>query len=126
MGDSCKMILRKSTAYEWTDMKNLLSEKLGFWNNIPINESQEKRLYDKFYDIFKLRKVSVRKSRYNTVDDFTAETFDLFNSLEGFSWASDEHIAGKVPVYGIGVGAEKFEKIHDNTHIYQELNIITR
>lgn len=126
MGDSCKMILRKSTAYEWTDMKNLLSEKLGFWNNIPINESQEKRLYDKFYDIFKLRKASVRKSRYNTVDDFTAETFDLFNSLAGFSWASDEHTAGKVPVYAIGVGADKFEKIYDNTHIYQELNIITR
>lgn len=126
MGDYNKEVLKSSRACEWNDMKGFLSDKLGFWSKIPINDQQEKRLINKFNDIFVLRKPSVQKSRYSTVDDFTAEVYKMFNTMAGIGWTSDEHTGAKVNVYAIGVGADRFAKVKDNIHIYQELNIITR
>lgn len=46
-----------------------------------------------------------------------------FRKLEGISWATGAHTALPVPVFAIGVGAEKFAGYYDNTEIAKKINL---
>ena len=37
----------------WSEMKQILADKMGFWSTIPVNEKQTKQLEQLFEQVFK-------------------------------------------------------------------------
>lgn len=43
--------------------------------------------------------------------------FRVLDSFTGLGWTTNGHSGGLVPVYAVGVGAEKFASFNDNTDL---------
>ena len=115
--DECKAILRSRRIFTWDDMKDMLKEQLGFWNGVPVNEKQTAMLEEKFTKTFDMRNSEDQKTLYNNFDEFSTEVFNVFNEICGIGWVTYNHQGNYVPVYAIGVDANKFAGIHDNTNV---------
>lgn len=115
--DYCRAIMKSRRIYEWEDMKEYLTEKLGFWKNVPLTEAQTAKLKDAFEKCFKKREGVDQKTLYNNFDEFTTLVFRTLDDFTGLGWTTNGHSGGLVPVYAIGAGAEKFASFNDNTDI---------
>ncbi|MDE6543997.1 MAG: alkaline phosphatase [Muribaculaceae bacterium] len=115
--DEMKAIQRSRRIYRWEDMKEFLTEKLGFWTNVPVSEKQTEMLKEKFEQTFVKNEGDEQKTLYNNFSGFTAAVFKVFNDICGFGWTTTYHTGDYVPVYAIGVDAQKFAGIHDNIEI---------
>ncbi len=122
--DEMKAIQRSRRIFRWEDMKELLTEKLGFWTNVPVSEKQTEMLKEKFEQTFVKNEGDEQKTLYNNFSGFTAAVFKVFNDNCGFGWTTTYHTGDYVPVYAIGVDSQKFSGILDNTQIPQRLEEI--
>lgn len=123
--DECKAILHSDKPFSWTDMQKLLKEKLGFWAGVPVTEEQTAMLEEKFTKTFEMRNSEDQKTLYKNFDEFSTAVFHVFNEICGIGWVTYNHTGNYVPVYAIGVNAEKFAGIHDNTNIPDIIRQIT-
>lgn len=117
----CKAILKSRRVYTWDDMKEYLSDNLGLWSHIKVNEDQEKTLQEKFEATFTLRNSEDQKSLYANFNAFAVAVFKVFNDAAGVGFTSPHHTGNLVPVYAVGVGAEKFMGINNNVEIPKKL-----
>lgn len=123
--DECEAILRSRRIFTWEDMQDMLKEQLGFWNGVPITESQTEMLKEKFTKTFDMRNSEDQKTLYQNFDEFSTAVFNVFNEVCGIGWVTYNHQGNYVPVYAIGVDADKFAGIHDNTNIPEIIRSIT-
>lgn len=115
--EECRAILLSRRIFTWDDMQDMLREQLGFWNGVPLTQQQTDLLKEKFDKTFELRNSEDQKTLYSNFDEFTATVFKVLNDIAGVGWIAGSHTGNYVPVYAVGVGAEKFNGIHDNTDI---------
>lgn len=113
----CKALLRSRRTFTWDDMKEYLSENLGLWSHLPVKESQEQLLKEKFDQTFELRNSADTKTLYANFDAFSMAVFKTFNDIAGLGFTTGNHSGNPVPVYAVGVGAELFAPGNDNTDI---------
>lgn len=123
--DECREILKSDKPFTWNDMKEMLKKQLGFWAGVPVTEKQTASLEEKFAKTFELRNSEDQKTLYRNFDEFSTEVFHVFNEICGIGWVTYNHTGNYVPVYAIGVDAEQFSGIHDNTEIPVILRKIT-
>ncbi len=69
---------------------------------------------------------SDEKGLYNTYNNFISEVFKVYNHWLGISFISGSHTANPVPVFAIGVGAEKFNGMKNNIELPGIIYDITR
>ena len=119
--DLLKAMLRSRRIYRWDDMKEILTEKLGFWTAVPVNEKQTEMLKEKFEQTFEQRSGDEQKTLYNNFSGFTTAVFKVFNDICGIGWTTTGHTGGYTPVYAIGVDCQDFSGIIDNTSIPQRI-----
>lgn len=115
--DYCRAIMKSRRIYEWEDMEEYLTEKLGFWKHVPLTEEQTNKLKEEFDKCFKRNEGVDQKTLYNSFNEFTTLVFRTLDSFTGLGWTTNGHSGGLVPVYAIGAGAEKFASFNDNTDI---------
>lgn len=115
--DECKAIMRSRRIFTWDDMRQKLEDELGFWKGVPVTEKQTESLKEKFEKTFELRNSEDQKTLYNNFNEFSTEVFKVLNDLAGAGWVSNSHTGNYVPVYAVGVGAEAFAGLHDNTDV---------
>ena len=60
---------------------------------------------------------AVEKGVYNNYEPFMSMAVGILDKKAGISWSSDSHTCVNVPVYTIGIGAERFSGYIDNTDI---------
>ena len=123
--DECKAILKSRRIFTWEDMKEMLKEKLGFWAGVPVTEQQTAMLEEKFTKTFEMRNSEDQKTLYQNFDEFSTAVFNVFNEICGIGWVTYNHTGNYVPVYAIGVDADKFGGLHDNTNIPMIIREIT-
>lgn len=123
--DECYEILNSSQAFTWEEMQNMLKKQLGFWEGVPLTEGQTQLLKEKFTKTFEKRDSDNLKTLYNNFDEFSDAVFKVFNDICGIGWVTYNHTGNYVPVYAIGVDANKFAGIHDNTNIPEIIREIT-
>ena len=121
----CHEILSSSQVFTWDDMQEMLKKQLGFWEGIPLTDEQTKMLKEKFTKTFEKRDSENLKTLYNNFDEFSTAVFKVFNDICGIGWVTYSHTGNYVPVYAIGVDADKFAGIHDNTNIPEIILEIT-
>lgn len=107
----------KNNRVAWEDVRQLLSENLGFWTSVPLNEKQEAKLKEKYEESFGKSAVELSKSLYSEDEPLAEEAVEILNRIAMVGWISGDHSAGVVPVYALGVGADLFNGRLDNTDI---------
>ncbi len=124
-GDFCKGIMDSRSIFTWDDMKELLSDKLGFWSKIDIPDEAERMLQKKFDITFNQRAGKDQKTLYNDFNEFTVAVFRTMDNATGIDWTTTGHSGNPVPVFAVGVGADEFKTVNNNIDIPAKIRKIT-
>lgn len=111
--------LRKAKGHDvtWEDAKALLTEKMGFWKELPLTWEQEKILRDEFEQSFVKNKVVFEETLYSKTEPLAASARKVMSQIAMVGWTSGSHTAGYVPVYAVGAGSKEFAGKYDTTEI---------
>lgn len=107
----------KKKHVDWKDIKNLLSEEMGFWSELTINPEQENLLKDAYETSFVKNNVKLEENLYSKNEPLAVCARKIMNQIAIIGWAGGTHSAGYVPVFAVGVGAEQFCGKMDNVDI---------
>lgn len=107
----------KKNKVSWEEIQGLLSDNLGFWNAVSLSKEDEQALKECYLKTFSGKEVDMVKNLYSEDEPLAKLAIHIINRLAKVSWASGGHSAGVVPVYAVGVGAERFNGRLDNTDV---------
>ncbi len=106
----------QNSGKSWEDMKSFLSENLGLWSKIEVSIDDEYYMHKAFLAKDKT------KAHYDELGGRLAgHAISLVNRASGVEWMTHDHSAIPVPVYSIGVGAEEFSGVMENSELSQKL-----
>ncbi len=111
----------KGNKVSWEDVRGVLSENLGFWKEVKLNDKQETRLKEIYKRSFGKNGVKLEKNLYAENELLAAEAIEIMDSIALVGWTSGGHSAGVVPVFAIGVGSHLFSGKLDNTDIPRKI-----
>ena len=120
----CKGLLKSRRVYTWEDMKEYLTENLGFYSHIKITPEQTEKLKTLFDDTFEKRNTADQETLYANFNAFAVEVFRVLNEANGLGFTTTSHSANPVPVFAIGVGADRFKSFNNNIDIPTTLRAI--
>ena len=101
----------------WEETKNLLSETMGFWKEVPINWENEKILRDAYEETLAKRRDIRDQNLYTDNSLLAAKAKQVMNEIARIGWSTGSHSADYVPVFAIGAGQNLFNGKMDNTEI---------
>lgn len=114
----CHDLYKNNTPFTWADMEAYLTENIGLGKELKLSDSEMASLRDMFTEIFDKRNAGEdRKTLYASYNAFADKVFNLLNAKSGMGWTSGAHTGAPVPVYAIGVGANQFTGLPDNTDL---------
>ena len=118
----CRGILNSKRVYTWEDMMELMREKLGVGESVRLSDEDIAELHEMFDDVFKKRESGLdEKTLYSTFDGFTNKVYRMINAQAGIGWTTGSHTGMPVPVYAIGVDAQLFSNLNDNTDLPKKI-----
>lgn len=100
----------------WEDVKRIYREQLGFWDKVSVSSDEEKELKALFKTAC-AKQGKDKKTMYKTIHSLGDAGIALLNKKAHVGWTTHAHSAHAVPIFAIGVGAERFSGWHDNTEI---------
>lgn len=110
----------------WEQVKQLLSDNLGFWCKIKLKERQEKHIHDAYVRTFIDGDQSKDITLYQKDEKVSSAAIKVLNEIAAVGWTTGSHSAGYVPVFAIGQGAEEFVGKYDNTQIPAKIRKIAK
>lgn len=116
LSDKFSTLFKENKKPSWNAVKNLYREQLGLWDKIDVNKEEETEL-KALYKATLAHKSKDTKTMYKTINQLSNAGVQLLNKRARVGWTSWAHTASAVPVFAIGVGAERFCGWHDNTEI---------
>lgn len=102
-------------ALTWEQVKQVLIQTTGLYAAVEMSEEEDKSLQEAFAKM-KLNQ-GVEKTLYKELNALASQALAVLNKKSRIGWTSKGHTASAVPVFAIGVGAERFTGWHDNTEI---------
>lgn len=115
--DYCKGLAKDRRVYQWSDMKEYLTENFGLFDHIPVSEAQESKLKEMFEAAIVMRNSEDQKTLYANFNSFAVEVFRIVNDAAGVSFTTLSHSGNPVPVFAVGVGATKFTHLNNNNQL---------
>lgn len=109
--------LRRNEHASWEQVKELLSETMGFWSKLPLTWEQERSLRDVYETSFVKNKVAFKETLYAKTEPLAVAANDVMSQIAHIGWTSSSHTAEYVPVYAVGAGSDLFMGKMDNTDI---------
>ena len=101
---------------KWEQVKDLLQEKMGFYKEVEITDEEDAMLQHLFQESKNKHQQDV-KTLYQQLSKLADTSVELLNRKAKVGWTTRSHSAAAVPVFAIGVGAERFTGWHDNTEV---------
>lgn len=101
----------------YPDLRELFRQECGFGATVKLSPEEKQLLESEYIKTIRSNSSQLVRSEHALVDPLAALAVEILNRKAMIRWASGGHSAGAVPVYAIGVGAEKFSGISDNTEI---------
>lgn len=108
--------LFKDNTPTWDEVKNLLAKQLGFYTSVELTTEEDTLLHN-LYNRAIAHKNGKVKTLYKTMDELGNTAIALLNKKAHLGWTSYDHTGHAVPVFAVGIGAERFTGWHDNTEI---------
>lgn len=115
--DQCKALSRSRMVIDWPYMKQMLTDNLSLFIAIEVSQADEQKLEEIFNQVLDARSQGDMKQMERSFNLFADEVFDVINRAAGIGWTTHDHSGAVVPVFAIGVGAELFAPLHDNTEL---------
>lgn len=117
-----KSLANDRRIYRWPDMEEYLRENLGLGTAWTLTDEETAELSQMFDDMMAGRNVGGdQETLYATFDGFSARVFELLNQKAGFGFTTTKHTGAMVPVYAVGVGADRFTGVNDNTDLPRKI-----
>jgi alkaline phosphatase len=107
----------KNGIVSWGEVKDLLTETMGFWKEVPLSWEQEKELRDAYEETIAKNREVVDYNLYADNSLLAAKAKQVMNEVAYLGWGTTSHSAGFVPVYAIGAGQHLFMQQMDNIEI---------
>ncbi len=110
--------LRKTRGADltWEELRELLTQTLGFYNQVTLSEEEDTALQAIFARTMSGDEADV-KTLYKTLGELADKAVRILNEKSVIGWTSGSHSATPVPIFSVGVGAERFAGWHDNTEV---------
>ena len=99
----------------WEQVKAFLADNTGLFDQLSVTEDEEADLSSAFSNM--IRQQESLKTLYADINALAAKAKEMVNKKAGLGWTTHSHTAAAVPVFAIGVGAERFTGWHDNSEI---------
>lgn len=113
----CDELMNAAEKPTWDEMRQYLSDNLGFFSAIPMSQHRENRLKEVFTATFIDGQARRQETMYSNFNQFAVEVFEMLSDKAGVGWTSLAHSGNFVPLFAIGAGAELFNGLNDNTAI---------
>ncbi len=108
----------------WEQVKMFLAENMGLFGELSVSAEEEAELQAAFSNM--MRQQESLKTLYADINALAAKAKDLVNQKAGLGWTTHSHTATAVPVFAVGVGAERFTGWMDNSEIAPRIYQATR
>ena len=108
----------------WKQVKAFLAENTGLFGGLSVTAEEEAVLQDAFNNM--MRQQASLKTLYADINALAAKAKELVNHKAGLGWTTHSHTATAVPVFAVGVGAERFTGWMDNSDIAPRIHQATR
>ena len=99
----------------WEQVKEVISKNTGLYAAVEMRDEDDKALQHAFAQM--IAHQGVEKTLYKDINALASKALAILNQKSRLGWTSKGHTASAVPVFAIGVGAERFTGWHDNTEI---------
>lgn len=99
----------------WEQVKTLLAENTGLYAQIEMSDDEDEALQQAYKQM--MRKQATVKTLYEDINVLVAKALSILSHKAGVGWVGENHTAAAVPIFAIGVGAERFTGWHDNSEI---------
>ena len=103
------------TNLTWEQVKEVISKNTGLYAAVEMRDEDDKALQHAFAQMVEHQ--GVEKTLYKDINALASKALAILNQKSRLGWTSKGHTASAVPVFAIGVGAERFTGWHDNTEI---------
>lgn len=114
----CKAMRNSRMIYTWDDMRQYLADHFGFFTHIKVSEADEATLKEMFTNLFEKRNEAAdQHTLYADFNAFAVKVFSIFNDAAGLAFTTVGHSGNPVPVFAVGVGADKFKGFNNNIDI---------
>lgn len=100
---------------KWEQVKTVLSKNTGLYAAVEITDKEDQELQEAYTNM--MQHQGVEKTLYKDLNALASKSLSILNKKSRLGWTSNGHTASAVPVFAIGVGAERFTGWHDNTDI---------
>lgn len=117
----CDELMKAGGKPTWEEMKQYLTDKLGFFTVVPISERRENRLKEVFNSTFIDGQSRRQETLYANFNQFAVEVFEMLNEKAGVGWTTLAHSGNFVPLFAIGNGAGLFTGLNDNTDVPKKI-----
>lgn len=118
----CRTLLKSRRVYTWEDMKEELESRFGMFTIVPVSEEDTARLETLFNEIFEKRAAGEdQKTLYSSFNSFAVDVFKILDKAAGLAFTTTSHTGNPVPLFAIGVGADRFKNIGNNNMIAPEI-----
>lgn len=121
LSDMFTALFKENKKPTWNQVQQIYKEQLGFWDTVKISYDEEKELKT-LYKQACAKKTKDTKTMYKTINKLGDAGIALLNEKAHVGWTTRAHSAHAVPVFAIGVGAERFSGWHDNTELVPLIN----
>lgn len=101
-------------------VKVFLRNNLGFYSTVEITAEENAMLQDLYKKMMK-NKATDSKNMYASLNALSDAAVKLLDKKAKVGWTTHSHSASPVPVFAIGVGAERFTGRFDNSDIMPRL-----
>lgn len=106
--------------FTWELVEKDLKANWGFWDKVKLTDHQTDRMKQAYKKLVEGQD-EAKKNLYASLNGISDAARRTMAEAAQIGWQSGGHSAGYVPVFAIGVGAEKFVGKMDNTAIPQKI-----
>lgn len=110
----------------WEHVVTLLEENMGFWKDIKISKRDEARLKACYEETFVSKTAKKIVTTYSVDEPLAMLAIEIINKHANIGWTTKNHSGASVPVFAIGVGAEMFSGMMENTDVPKRLEKVCR
>ncbi len=116
----------KDRTVSWEEVKQLLSEKLGLWSELPVHPMVERRLTQAYKETFLDKADARERNLYSSNEKFAVEAIKVLDSIAMVSWSFGSHSGAPVMLWVYGAKASEFSNCHDNTDVPKTIARVAR
>ena len=114
LSDAISTAIDNNKLFSWEHLKTILKENLGFWESIELSEKQENTLKEAYNQTINGKARAV-KSEYFEDGLIAVTAIKILNENAHCGWTTGAHSGTPVPIFAVGVGAERFTGLMENT-----------